>query len=697
MTARDRTDPAYWDACHKEFQQYAARPIRHFKRYARRVVGDFMEVPNARQGTSGSPDKPAVGNMTSLATRVALGDLYFRNPTAISRCPGAFNRSLFTPLLCKIESVLMNDTAEETNLFIEGRECLQDGLIAPYFVAKVMFDRDMGMDGAMIRAERERAMLEDERFLAFGVKPVVKEEDYDPAHIEQHEATVAAMQRGDVPATPGAIKYLQKHIQKHREKAPWCRVAETMRNQSVHIRRVNPLNYSFDPFNKAQRDREWSGEDFIKRLDDVASNKSYSEKARKALVPVVGLFATDDEGTFGQHAFSASPEPHVRLRERIDFVNNKVILYAEGGTVPLDVQDYTWADILPGGPYVERSFLTDPLNNFGVCIPYLYEAHQEALSTMHGVNSETVMRGSPKTWVNPNLVDVETKGKMAEFVIADVVALRNVPPDMLDPGKHAMGQVEPCEVPAQNVMFVAGEKKWIETVTGLGSAKLLAGDRSDTATEAAIGADASSTISNDMTSMSDNFFREVFVKSNRFHRAFYSQGRVAEIYGPEALEPGGWPAFFADRDILMDRGISVMPGSSRRNESQVRAKLIGESIAIKAPFVGTVIAPEVMLDLFKAHDEALGLYGIVDYEGSKDYAMQMAMENAGMLGNGEDGAEQPTQTASGAQPGGAPPAGGRPSEMTSPDRAGQIGGVNNVGGGRVATGAGQGDNRRFLR
>ena len=139
------------------------------------------------------------------------------------------------------------------------------------------------------------------------------------------------------------------------------------------------------------------------------------------------------------------------------------------------------------------------------------------------------------------------------------------------------------------------------------------------------------------------------------------------------------------RDILMDRGVTVIPGSSRRNDSAIEAKNLQEAFMAVAPLTGTLVPPELTTELLRRYMEANGVYGL-DYEGMMQYQTQQAMLQGKdpMSGGAGDPEEQP----------GAEPGADRSSENTEPSEASRAQSAANVGGGRVQTGASRGDGPR---
>lgn len=666
----DRTSPAHWDAEQREFEKYAERPLRHLEQFSAWFRGDMTDIPMAAEPNS-MGDTPALANMTHLATRVLRGDLYFRNPRFQVR-PPSMNKLIFTPLLAQVETSLLDDWAEETNLYLQMRRGILDGCLGPYMVWKTTFGFDVGVDTVEIEKERIVAQMEDQKYLMLATKPVVKDTDCHEVHIEQHEGTIAACERGDITIPDKALEYLRKHVKMHQKAIPWSRPVETLRNQSVQTRRIHPKNYSFDPWPTDPSQRTWFRERYLARMEDVQANKNYSVKGKKGLSPAkVRLPQMQMRPGVRRSTELDTRDQNVVLFEVVDLVAQKVIVYAEGCETALEVRDWTLGSILPSGPYTDGTFCEDVDESFGIAIPYIYSAAQEALSMVEGVNIETVRRSPPKTIVDARYLDDKALEDITKFEVASIIKVR--PPGQMKAADVISTGVA-GEVPQQNIQAAQRLSRMIEVVTGLGSAKLGGGDFSRTATASDVSADARDSLAEDFRAVLDNISSNLAKKSLRLMRAFYTPARVYEIVGDQALLPGAWPKNgFAYRDIVADRGVTVVPGSSARNNSAIQAKQLQDMYVAVAP--DPMIAPQFKIELLRRFAEAVGVFGL-DYDSLIQFQAQMA----GQAPTGEQGAEEPGA-----------------SEMEEPSRAGMIQGQNNVGGGRVPTGAGAGDKERITR
>ncbi len=253
-------------------------------------------------------------------------------------------------------------------------------------------------------------------------------------------------------------------------------------------------------------------------------------------------------------------------------------------------------------------------------------------------------------------------------------------------GSDHIGNIEPLEVPAQNVGMEAYHRGRFQEHYG-GSAMMGGGDLSETATASEVSQLARSLQADEMGALNDDHMRRIGIAATRYHRHFATPAEVADDFGPEALQPDGWPARFAERDKLMDNGISVVPGSSRRNNSTVETKLLQETYALTMQ--DPTVAPEERIELRRRLNESNGIYGI-DYEASLQFALeQQAMQMLGIGGTEDEMGAEGEPTGPGATS-------GRRSEAESGGSPeGQRQGIANQGGGR--TGRGEGNMRSQMR
>ena len=218
----------------------------------------------------------------------------------------------------------------------------------------------------------------------------------------------------------------------------------------------------------------------------------------------------------------------------------------------------------------------------------------------------------------------------------------------------------------------------IEQISGLGSARLGGGDFAKTATASAIISESSGTINEDFQCVLDDWFTRIYRAVLRLMRRFYPPVLVGELVGEEALEV--WPPEWAVRDIVQDKGASVIAGSSRRRNESVEQKLMTDFYAIVAP--DPMLPPNIKIELLKRLFDSYGMYGI-DLGGMEEMAKVQMMQQITSGAAAKEAAD------------GGPPA-PRGSEATEGPGA-MAGGMANVGGGRLPTGASEGDNPRMMR
>jgi len=248
-------------------------------------------------------------------------------------------------------------------------------------------------------------------------------------------------------------------------------------------------------------------------------------------------------------------------------------------------------------------------------------------------------------------------------------------------GDH-IGNIPPLEVPQQNVGMEMQHRQRFSEHFG-GSASMGGGDTSATATASEVSQLARSLQADEMASLNDDHMRRIGVTSQRYKRKFYTQQQAVDAFGEEARLQGGWPIDgFPDRDIKLDRMISVVTGSSRRNNDSVATKLLQDSYALMLQ--DPTVSPEELIETRRRLNESNGIYGI-DYEASMRHVLeQKAMEATGMGQGAPGGAPGQPQMGPGAGE-------QRPSEQTEPSISAQQQGMANAasGGGRAGRGGSQ--------
>lgn len=698
-TVNDRTSPEFWNHEAAEFQKYAKVPLAHFIRYAARYAGNGIDIPFATQ--DGSADgvnapatyRPMLANLTNLAARRMVASLYYRNPTFYV-APPAMERDVFTPALAKIETTRLNNFAKRSNLYGQMREMLLDGALAPYFVGKMWYSCDVAIDPVAANEAYEAAVMENALFAASGgrIAPRVKQDDGHESHIKSHREWIASAERGEMDIPRKYLNYMRKHVEKHEEALPESRATETTRDSAVNFIRVNPRDFAFDPWDKNAV--SWERQHYIARLEDVLGNDDFSREARAQVAEAQGTHFTADEMP---EVYGAVPlrtrDQHVHMFEVMDYVESQVITYADGCTSkPLVVRPWSMGDLLPSGPYIRGSFMKDPMNGFGVCMPYIYEAHQDEMSLLEGVNNRTVELGGPKIGYDSSALDPETAEKAASFGLGDTVPFKH----LRDGQKIAdvFQQLDSLEPKPGAVMQSERNHRWFEILSGFGSVNLGGGDHANTATASDLVNEAGSALMDDMASEVDHISTVIGRYFTRYTRALDSQETVRQEVGNDAIQPGGWPATgFAKDDIRNDRGVGVVPGSSRRNTSSIRTKQIQEGLAMFLQSPLAMTSPDIAINLFEKYFQSVDIYDI-DWQGATDAMAQAQLSQVAAQELGNDPNAALGQAPQPPKPGGGPP---QPNQgVGPPNREGQQQGRQNAagGGGRVPTGAGEGDNPR---
>lgn len=679
----DRKSPRTWDDFRNESWKHRRVPLQQYVKYCRWYRSEFTETGDLAARSPRLPKdwRGTLANMTNLVTRVMLSELFFHLPRFVVRPTGSLN-GMFTPQLAKVESQLLNIVARDINLYRQARRALLDGLLGPEMILKVGYTGRLVIDQELITKQREVADEENQLLFTVGRNPRAKADDLHSVHIEQHEQALALAERGVQPLPQKKLEYLKKHIEMHKKELPGERPTETVRNDSVFCVRQSPLNYFYDPWADDPLDREWVGSRYIRRIEDIqaeAKDNDYSPAAVAALHPIQSKWLKEQHLPWMVTETTDTPDQYTMLYEILDLTTGNLILYADGGKVPLTVKPWGLLSILPSGPYIDNSFIVDPFEGYGVAPPAIYEAHQIAATYLAAVNTKTVMRSSPKLGYNAQYIHKDEIANLKKFEIAGIFPFENLQPGMKV--SDLMFQIPPAAIPDQNLAMEALHRRMIEQLAGPGSAKLSGGDFAKTATASAIIGESTTNLSEDMSSVVDNWMGDVGDRLLRIVRLLYTKARVGEMVGQDGLRY--WPWMWAERDIVNSRGVSVVSGSSRRNNSAVEQKLLSEVYGMVAP--DPEFPATFKMELMSRLLDGMGLQGF-DLDGLTENAIKQRLMQQMMA---QMQAAPPQAPPSGAKP--------RPRESSEPSQAGMMQGLANVGGGRVATGASVGDNVRMMR
>lgn len=706
-TFKDSSTPAYWEGKVRGWYAYADDVLRDYAKYSKWYAGDMSDIANQirRQTRSRSH---VLTNLLNLVVRTSRADLFFRCPRFFVKETQAFGPSVFTPELAKLETTLLNKTAEDVNLYREGQRVIDDMLLGPFGVFKIGYSGEVAIDDDWVDTQREQAHTEDILLIQQGKKPKVTADDYHRGHLDTHQATLAAIERGDITTTTRLKNYLIKHIAFHQDALEQYGdlPSEIIKNESVFVRRRSPLRVFFDPWAESPDERTWVGEALIRRKEDVENDPRYDAEARMQLQSVTIQEANTKMMNFSEVNMryemlrsGYDQEEHVIIYEIVDLRNRKVITYTNGCNKPLRYVDYKLWDILPSGPYISSSFNYDPITDLGICPPSAYESHQVTASILETVATIAARRSVPQMVAVGDFFDPADLEKIRSGIPAGLHILKNLRQGMKI--EDILQQLPETKISDQTFRMIARHQSMIEQLSGRGSARVGGGDSSRTATASQIVNDSVNNLSDEMGSTIDNLMSEVGKKLLRLMRRFYSPVKIAELLGEEMLDY--WPEEWAERDILNDRGVIVIPGSSTRKNDAVEKKLLMELYSVLAsdPILSQDVAPRI--EILKRVLEANGIY---------DIDLEMTQKRMQMQQEQQQADEQAQQQGQGGQggPGNAPGAPGgaagsdprgrvlrratAPSEGT---RAAVGQGASNPGGGRVPTGASVGDKPRLMR
>lgn len=678
-------EPQYWDDQRRACEAYNEDDRRDYRRFAAWLVGQETDQNGSRlRGKLGRSRGP-LSNLISLAIRVARSNLFYRSPRFMVQDLPTLGGKGNGKKIAQIETMMLDDAVDECDLYTEGRRCILDGLIGPEMVMKVGYTSDVGVDFDRIEAERKHASAEGEAIRAGG-RPRRGEDDADCVHMEEHQRQIAMAEEGSWPTDEGSLAYLKKHYKAHEDalKKFGDRPLETVRFESLIVERVSPMKWWRDMTASRPAERSWVQESFLRLVDDVRENPNYEPGARKEVQATDS--GEDGADALGKDGYARdpvrSPDDYVTIYEVVDLRRSKILTFASGGKKCLRVRDYKDQRTFPGGPYITGSFLEDPITDCGVAMPRIYEGHQDILSQWDDVGAKTLMRGVPVKVVKKGVLDADTLKKLQNnrrvpdsWVVASDLGAN-------DDINKVIQQLDPPAIPEFLFALRRVQESGIERQTG-GSAQLGGGDTSKTATASATVQESSSNISEDLASVMDNFLSRIGRGMVRVMRR-YPESKVSEIYGEGAV--GVWPKW-SERAICRDRGVSVVPGSSRRKNLAVEQKLLTDLyVAVQSnPNIGV----EVGVELFRRVLDASGVFN-VDLSGMQE--MMQRQEIEGLMPGGGSGAEG----------GAAPPSGKDRASRRSKARGSgapsdQRGGLANAGGGRVPTGASAGDKGRMMR
>lgn len=613
-----RGDPQYWQARIEESRRHTREGREDFERYSKWLSGDMAEV-SSRLSDDYGINSTVESNLLGLVVRQGLAEMFYRSPRAQVKPTEIIRRSDLEAiealsadptLKCRVETYLLNDWIEEAGYFRTGRRVLTDGLCGPTMVLKHGYSADISIDHDRVNEEREaaqRAMLG----LLRREKYVVRKEMHHGVWIEILEQFHKRIMDGTIQNLHvKLVDWIKEALTRHRkfEAQGVARPGETIRRDGIFCRRIHPGAYLRDPYADSPSGREWVGEMTMWRREDVMNSPHFDAEAKGELASLGSSEWARDDSDMDVMEEDESDD-RIILYEIIDLVEGQVRIFAKDATRMLQTKPYKDQDILPDGPYEEASFLENPLTGEGIAPPRAYESHQIALSLTDGIITETSLRSMPRVAVSASSIEPDELDALnSSRLVARTIPLRNVGAD--SDIRKLITPVPTSEVPNVTLQARSIHKSAIEQLSGQGGQKLLGGDNSDTATEAAIVGSSASNLSEDRSAVADDFFSRSLRKVLRLMRRYYTPERVAEIVGDVAYEV--WPVKHEARDIRMDKNASVVPGSSRRKNTAVEQNqmLKALGLALQLP----QLPPEAGIELLKRAFESMDITGI-DFSG----------------------------------------------------------------------------------
>jgi len=694
--ALDPDSCEYWQASIGEFNKTMAPHQQTFQRFAKWFAGDMSDVEKDVRKLYRLQGGVTLVNMLNLVTRQTRADMFFRSPTFLVSPTEPFGPTKMTPELAHHETRLLNDWKEDANLFHEGRKCITDMLLSHIGVMKVGYSADVAVDYDLVESQRILAQTENDMIVA-GRYPRVKPDDVNRVHLESHRAYLSAIERGDIPATKAVKNYLIKHIEKHEQieqKQGGDRPTETIRNERVYARRVNPLRFYYDLWAESPSEREWVGEAFLRPMSQVNNDERYDKSARLA-VQAAEVSEINDARLSSQLRDDHKPQdPMVLIYEIIDLRRKKIITYAQGASKPLRVVPYAMADILPSGPYITASFAEHPLDDIGIAPPKVYEGHQLAATLLASISTQVAKRMIPKTVFAAEAITPEEIEEIKKGLPAGLIPLRRMRQGQSI--NEVIQNLPLPQLPQELFHMEDRHRRAVEQYSGLGSARAGGGDFSRTATASAIISESSSSLSEDLVSVVDDFLSRIGRAVLRIMRRYYSPALVGELIGEAAIM--AWPPVWTKRDILNDKNAIVVPGSTKRKNTAVDQKMLIEFYGLAQ--ADPNIDPFVKAQLVKRICDAAGLFGL-NFEGmDKNVLVQTVLQDPQLLMTILQTAMQngllPTPGPDKSE-GGPATRPARRARDGAQESSGVQGGTANVGGGRVSTGASKGDRKREVR
>lgn len=677
-----RESPAFWTQMIEASEKRREIPNAQYERYARWHRGDLLDVVDPGTIRDDSTRwEASLDNMTYLATVASMADLFFRYPRFVIRPPYASKDSRFNAGLLRCEEAYLAHTVRRGKLRKRGRRCLQDALLGDMGVMKVTVDSEIVVDEETLDDARKEAWEEITAFLEKGVKMVAREGQIHAVHTDIKMRQLNLAERNEAQLPKSALRYLRKHIRHHERMMGSERPTETIRSSQVQYRRVNLLDYNYDPTPDDREDCSWRSCRYLMRRADVLANDDFDVHARKQVGTVQDRW--ENRRRFKRSVRTPGsyelPEDMVMIHEVFDCVDQKRRVFADGGEIMLiPDQDRLDLGILqPSGPFHEISFVDDTFEGQGVPPPSSYEGEQSAATHIAAANVAAVTASQGKVLYDARAIDASQAEKIHTAPAAHYVPVD--PKGAMDkPLKDYFEQSTPIKVDPQNLTILGDLRRGVDKRSGLGTSKMGGGESSPTATGAALGAEASTSISDDRSATVDEWMEGIARTSTRLIRRFVPKAHIVSVCGPEAIE--AYPERWGLADCADDIGVEIIPGSSRRHNTAIDQKqlLDGVTAFVNDPAMQGPAAVSVRIEMYRRYFEDGGVSGLNWSAVEQETVMQAAM-----MAEMAQGEEDPGNPDGGRQPGDPPDPADR--QGTKPDD--QMQGVANVGGGRAGKGS----------
>lgn len=624
----DRNSPAFWfrmiDASSKR-RQDVNKLAAMFMRWDE---GDLHDLVDPQAAMNGERWRSGMNNKHSTAVTAGMADLMFRCPRFVVRPPYVPYRpklpmpgmpaaptppaaQLFTEELSRCEEEMLRQEFQAANYFEKARRALQDALNADMGILMVTHDAEMSVEREVVEAAEEECQQEIDEFLRGNLRACwAKKGQLHSVHIQKKGQLLAAAERGDVMLDTTAIRYLKNHLRMHAAMKGEDAPTETIRANSICIERVSPLNYFYDPGPDNRFDRTWVAWRYLERRDAVVANDAYEMGARMQLRKCLDRWdhqrrtfmpSIETTGTFDL------PEDLVMIYEVFDLVMQKRLVFADSATECLLNQDRgPLATLQPSGPFHELVFKESSMEGQGVPPPVSYAGDFAGGVHIAMSNVAAAVQNQPRNIFDPRRLDPTQVANAWKAPVGTVSPVEWKGPQ---DGKMEDAWIDTpaCEIHESSMLVKSQCEEGVMTQSGLGVAKMLSGEQSPTATGAALGADASGSISDDRGAKIDAWCAGHARHAIRLIRYLTPHAQWVDRCGVVAMT--AVPQKFALIDAANDMGVDVKVGFSRRNNTNVDQEQLLKFVSQVGPLPAMQgpAGQRLVLDATREFAEAAGL------------------------------------------------------------------------------------------